>query len=293
MKLYYDDRYMPRANGFDTYVKAGKVAAGLRRRPVAGVEIESPNSATVNDLLLAHDPEYVSAIRSGSPDELAYSNGIGWTERLFEATSMSTGGVIDAVLRAMTTGANSGSLSSGLHHARRGRGSGYCTFNGLAVASIRARMAGAARVVILDLDAHCGGGTASIVAGHDGIEQVDVSVVGFDKFTPTERLTQRMATGDDYLDVVRAELAAISDPADISVLVYNAGMDPHERAGGVRGITAEVLAEREDLVFGWARSHGVPVAFTLAGGYVGADMEWPELVDLHRLTVTAAAHHTV
>ena len=104
MKIYYDKRYMPRTTGFDTYIKAGKVADGLRDRPVDGVEIESPPTATVNDLLRAHDDDYVGAVRDGHPSHLAASNGIGWTERLFEAASLSTGGAIAAVLEAYTTG---------------------------------------------------------------------------------------------------------------------------------------------------------------------------------------------
>ena len=176
-------------------------------------------------------------MRDGHPSHLAASNGIGWTERLFEAASLSTGGAIAAVLEAYTTGSNAGSLSSGLHHARGDHGSGYCTFNGLAIASFRARAAGAARVMILDLDAHCGGGTESIIRGHDGIEQVDVSVVRYDTYLPTAQARQRMAGADDYLTVIEEELDGIRDPKSISVLLYNAGMDPHERSNGPAGIT--------------------------------------------------------
>jgi acetoin utilization deacetylase AcuC-like enzyme len=42
------------------------------------------------------------------------------------------------------------------------------------------------------------------------------------------------------------------------------------------------------LVFEWARAHGLPVAFVLAGGYTGAALARAELVDLHLLTIEAA-----
>lgn len=54
-------------------------------------------------------------------------------------------------------------------------------------------------------------------------------------------------------------------------------------------MTAQVLAEREALVFGWCCEQGIPTAFVLAGGYSGARLPREKLVGLHRLTISAAA----
>ena len=64
-------------------------------------------------------------------------------------------------------------------------------------------------------------------------------------------------------------------------------MDPFERCdvGSLRGITADVLREREGLVFQWASARDVPVAFVLAGGYTGAGVSTSTLVGLHLLTI--------
>ena len=72
--------------------------------------------------------------------------------------------------------------------------------------------------------------------------------------------------------------------------LYNAGMDPFEGCltGGMRGITQEVLVKRERMVFSWCRDRGMPVAFVLAGGYVGPDLDEDGLVQLHRLTLSFA-----
>ena len=74
-------------------------------------------------------------------------------------------------------------------------------------------------------------------------------------------------------------------------MIYNAGMDPHEDCliGGLDGITTELLAEREQLVFAWAAARDLPIAFALAGGYTGPSMPADRLTGLHRLTVEAAA----
>ena len=58
---------------------------------------------------------------------------------------------------------HAGALSSGLHHASTERGNGFCTFNGLALAARALMDGGANHVLILDLDAHCEGGTYEIV----------------------------------------------------------------------------------------------------------------------------------
>lgn len=241
------------------------------------------------DLELVHDPYYVRAVITGEPSGLAGS-GLSWAPGRYEEVLISTSAVVAAVQHALATGSNAGCTSSGLHHAKAERGEGFCTFNGLAIAAIKAVEAGAERVLILDLDAHCGGGTAQLIAGRDGIEQFDVSVSSYDRYVNTANATLHMARGDNYLDVISDALAAIVDPESIDVVIYNAGMDPHEdcSTGGAAGITTEVLAERERMVFEWANSRGIPVAFTLAGGYESRDLTAEELADLHLLTFEAA-----
>jgi hypothetical protein len=73
--------------------------------------------------------------------------------------------------------------------------------------------------------------------------------------------------------------------------LYNAGRDPCEDCsiGGKPGITRNMLAERERLVFQWCRRRKLPIAFVLAGGYVSRRLDQQALVDLHRLTLTSAA----
>ena len=182
-----------------------------------------------------------------------------------------------------------GSLSSGLHHARRDHGAGYCTFNGLALAALHAAADGR-RVLILDLDAHCGGGTHSLVAGDPRIVQVDVSTNGFDSYLPAGANTLDLITvAGDYLPMVTRRLDEVTT-AGFDLVLYNAGMDAHEHGGGgVPGIKHDVLRVRERLVFEWAARLRIPIAFVLAGGYTSTRLDVDGLVGLHRLTIAAAA----
>jgi hypothetical protein len=63
--------------------------------------------------------------------------------------------------------------------------------------------------------------------------------------------------------------------ARFDLCLYNAGMDPYEKCpmGGMPGITRDVLARRERLVFAWCQRRRLPVAFVLAGGYVGPRLD--------------------
>jgi acetoin utilization deacetylase AcuC-like enzyme len=223
---------------------------------------------------------------------LAESQGFSWDAGLLPMVLASNGGVVEAALAALQNGL-AGSLSSGLHHARHQRGAGFCTFNGLAIAAQAALESGARSVLILDLDAHCGGGTHSLIMDDSRIWQLDVSVSSFDSYQPSERTSLTiLSDAERYLPLIENQLKELgSRTPKFDLCLYNAGMDPSEdcQIGGLNGITREVLAERERIVFAWCRAQGVPVAFVLAGGYIGSKLSESALVELHRLTISSAA----
>jgi len=273
---------------YDTVRKAALIVDALRDHPVPGVELRDAVPVTATELELVHDPAYVAAVRDGDPGDLAESNGIGWDDGLFGAVCASTGGVRDAALWAWRNQRHAGAGSSGLHHAKYDRGDGFCTFNGLVVAARAALADGARRVLIIDLDAHCGGGTASLIEHVDGIEQIDVSVNTFDWYVgrPDARLWH--TDGSRFLDVVREALDTVESPETIDLVLYNAGVDIHELAGGVRNITNATIDDRDRMVFEWANRHQLPVAFVFAGGYSGFGLELHDVIDLHQITIAAA-----
>lgn len=291
VQVFYSEHYFCEGYGVDTREKARDIAASLISRPIEGIQLEEPEVATEAQFALAHDPRYARAILTGRPDSWADRNGLGeWSRDLARSVAWSTGGVVSAVRSALSGGVNSGSLSSGLHHARYKHGAGFCTINGLVVGAREALRMGAQRVLIIDFDAHCGGGTASLLNASEPIEQIDVSVSSYDHYESSKQANLWMTDGAGYLSTIESALESVKDPASIDVIMYNAGMDPHElcSTGGERGITTATLAARERMVFDWARHHEAPVAFVLAGGYSGRALTRQELVDLHRLTLEAA-----
>ena len=294
MNVYFDSDYVASGHSFDTTRKAGWVADSLVGQPIGGVTLVAPEPLTWEDIERVHSPEYVDAVRTGRPRSLAESQGFTWDPELPTMVLASNGGAVAAARDALVNGV-SGSLSSGMHHAKYDEGEGFCTFNGLALAATDVLARGAKSVLILDFDAHCGGGTASLLGDDPRVEQLDIAVNSFDDYPTAQRAVFRLQVvrrAVDYLPTIEQGLADLEAAGrHFDLCLYNAGMDPHEgcTTGGLSGITTEILAQRERLVFAWCRRRALPVAFVLAGGYIGRGFTVDELVGLHRATLAEAA----
>lgn len=292
VRVFYSPAYAASSYVYDTTRKAKWIAESLALRPIPGIQLTEPRPLREADVAEVHDADYVLAVRTGVPRDLAESQGFDWDPGLWPMVLSSNGGVADAAIEALETG-RSGSLSSGLHHAGRERGAGFCTFNGLVIAAKKVLARGAQSILILDLDAHCGGGTSQLIAEEPRIWHLDISVDGFDAYQPASPCTLDLVEeAGQYLPTLRRRLMDLEHRApSFDLCLYNAGMDPFEGCGtgGLAGIHERILAEREQLVFAWCSARKIPLAFVLAGGYVGSSLDEAGLVDLHRLTLWAAA----
>jgi acetoin utilization deacetylase AcuC-like enzyme len=295
LHLYWDAGYVAPRHVFDTTRKSRDLVERLAASPVPGSEVHAPQAADVSAATDAiarwHDEAYVEALRTGLPAELAESQGFRWDPGIWTMATHSSAGVRAAVRRAIEVGA-AGSLSSGLHHARSGRGAGFCTVNGLVTSLEQAHALLDARglpldVLILDVDAHCGGGTYEMLERHPQLwartQVVDLSVDAYDFYrADADRATLVMwpdDVSDDYLATLDRLLGGV-DWGSIGLVLHNAGMDPFPIVG------RDELRAREQLIADRCRDEGVPVAFVLAGGYT-TQQTMAELVELHVATVEA------
>jgi len=292
VRIFHSPAYTGTAYTFDTTRKAGWIAESLSQSPMPGLRLVEPTPLTAAQLEEVHDPGYVRAVKTGRPRGLAESQGFDWDRGLWPMALAVNGGTVAAALAALEDGV-AGSLSSGLHHARCGSGSGFCTFNGLVLAARAALRSGAGSVLILDLDAHCGGGTASLIEDDADIWQLDVAVRDYDSYMGSDRVwLEIVRDSSNYLSTIERRLEEVAQKGPrFGLCQYYAGMDPHEDCptGGTPGITRDVLAAREKMVFEWCRGRQLPIAFALAGGYIGPRLDVAGLVELHRLTLAAAA----
>jgi len=235
---------------------------------------------------MIHDQIYVNAVRTSEPRHLATSQGFPWDLGMYPMAIAHTAGLIAATHEALTNNCTSGSLSSGLHHASHRSGSGYCTFNGLAAAALYAVTAfNAARVLVLDFDAHSGGGTWNIIQRSmpQSVVQIDVSTSLFDTWTPEGESTMTYSDVEDYRQSIREALDYAKTLKPFDFVIYNGGMDPIND-----GVQEDVISYRERAVREFIGD--TPAIFALAGGYMSGGATYEDITAWHRMTLTTWAH---
>lgn len=220
------------------------------------------------DLYLAHSKDYVDGVLSCNLPNGFYN----YDQAVANSLPYTVGSMVAATLHVAQHGGFACSPTSGFHHARYGEGGGFCTFNGLMVAALLARMQGY-RVGILDFDAHYGDGTDNILSKNPGH--------GIKHHT----FGAHFPTGNKAIGWTGWLQDAIEDLRDCDVVLYQAGADPyeHDPLGGQMSMTA--LAHRDELVFGGLKN----VAWNLAGGYTrDSDGGISAVLSIHHYTLLAA-----
>ena len=254
------------------------------------VSVELPDSVDPEILKIAHEDDYVDRFLSGGLTR-AEIRRIGlqpWTGNFVERTLRIMGGSISAMEHVLTHGGLSGNLAGGTHHSHRGFGSGYCVFNDLSVCALLARdRHGCSRVVVLDLDVHQGDGTATILAGEEGIVTISVHCAQnfpFRKTVSDHDIAVESGAGDDeYLSVIDDAMALV-EQYEPDLLLFQAGVDGlAEDALGRLELSREGMRYRNKRVFDYVLDNEVPCVVFMGGGYSKPiDHTVDSLVDLFR-----------
>ncbi len=103
MKIFYSPSYTIAGHSFETTRKSQWIAESLAREPIAGIELVAPKPTSAAALSSVHDRDYVDAMRTGNPRELAESQGFHWDPALWEMVCASNGGVVAAPMRSRET----------------------------------------------------------------------------------------------------------------------------------------------------------------------------------------------
>jgi len=280
--------------------KFGLVRAEIERLGLP-VSIEEAPPVTDEQLLRVHTRAYVEAIRTGEPRELAQSQKFPWSAALGEAVRWTNGGCVAALRAALDEGV-AGNLASGFHHSHEKRGEGYCTFNGLVVASEQMKAEGRLRrMLVLDMDLHYGNGTAFLLATRPDFFQLSIYGNWYDNNLAHRDVAARRtpdtenawsipvpngAGRGEYLGILAESLPRAIDHARPDALLFQAGADPYkEDPYSPLDLDHDALKARDQFVFEMAKARGIPVMWVLAGGYT---RDVSKVVTVHVNTCRAA-----
>ena len=266
-----------------------------RRHIVTGEKAEgegigivvTAQAATIQDLLLVHTPEYVEALRSGKPMELASSGGV-WFPGVIDVSLSVLGALLDAIDTALADGV-SGMLGGGGHHAYPDHGGALSPVNDIAIGVHHFRRRGIKRILVLDLDAHFGNGTAAAFPNDPDLFLFDFHGHASDFWHPDTphffRNFRNEPDGSSYLRTLQKELPNVLDEFRPEACLYAAGMDVFSGTPNPPlRLRVPDIEKREAFVFDAISSRHVPVAYVHAGGYASLET----LAALHLITAHAA-----
>lgn len=252
-----------------------KYAAVMQALDASGapLAVYQPGEAPRAWLEAVHCPDYVSAVLNQSLDDVRTRRiGFPVTAQIARRSQLASAGTLLAAELALNQG-YAANTAGGSHHAQFDTGAGFCVFNDVAVAARQLLATGKVRrLAVIDVDVHQGDGTASLFAGDDRLFTFSIHCEAnypARKARSDWDIGLGVRTGDGpYLDAFAAALPQVIARARPDLIVYLAGVDPHEddRLGRL-ALTDAGLAARDRLMAQTAQAGGIPLASVMGGGY--------------------------
>jgi acetoin utilization protein AcuC len=155
-----------------------------------------PRPATREELLRAHDAEYLDAVIAAGAGAASYRHGLGHADnpifpRMDQASALISGGSVLAVEKVLSgEWPHAFAIAGGLHHAMRDRAAGFCILNDAAVAIHAALAGGVERVLYVDIDAHHGDGVERIFYSDPRVLTISIHESGRHLFPGTGFVTE-------------------------------------------------------------------------------------------------------
>ncbi|MCU1272366.1 MAG: histone deacetylase superfamily [Acidobacteriaceae bacterium] len=316
--IYSDGYYLPIGQHVFPAQKYRLVHDRLIETGLAGPEdFATPQPASDQDILLVHTAEYIDKLKTGTlsaREQLELE--VPYSPELVKAFWLSAGGSILAAQHALNDGIAI-NIGGGFHHAFPDHGEGFCMIHDVAVAIRRMQSDNKIKTAMtVDCDVHHGNGTAAIFAGARTVSEPlpssapavmdqrplmrgahagDVFTISlhqennYPPLKPPSSIDVDLPDGitdDDYLAWLDNALSSGLRQFTPDLICYIAGADPYreDQLGGL-ALTIEGLKKRDELAFRVAKTRGIPVMVTYAGGYA---RNVADTVTIHCNTVVAA-----
>ena len=263
----------------------------LRDKIAAPEDVEEPAPASDEDLLRVHTSEWVGKLKHGTltaSDVMKLE--VPYSPELAEAVWLAAGGSILAGQLALRDGFAC-NLSGGFHHAHANHGEGFCAIHDVAVAIRSLQSQGKIKkAIVVDTDVHHGNGTAHIFRDDSSVFTLSIhQESNYPAYKPPSDLDLPLDDGvedEEYLAALLPAVARVLNDFCPEIVFYVGGADPYveDQLGGLN-LSKSGLKARDKGVFFAARSRGIPVVTTLAGGYARSV---EDTVRIHANTVVAA-----
>jgi acetoin utilization deacetylase AcuC-like enzyme len=307
MDIFYSDKYWKgithldaigtKEYFLDAVIKPKWVYDSLKESKFGNI-IEG-NLISGSDILKIHSSEYVQAVKTGNPSELAKSSGLRWMPDLYDSYLYKVSGLYSACLNALENKV-SATLATGFHHAKEEKGSGFCVFNGAVIAAQKLIDENKIqKILILDTDVHHADGTASLISDSKNIFLFDIfkyfhkpniSSVGngFKSFLSGGNIFTNKAQNKNEFFQILNKLESILGEIKPDLIIYDAGLDGHyqDRCGGYPDMKEGDFINRDKIVFELAKNNSIPIAFYHGGAYIDRTGKSENEIETQRELIT-------
>ncbi|MBI5409417.1 MAG: histone deacetylase [Nitrospirae bacterium] len=265
MKIFYSPKCLEYSQPGHPESPA-RVAATYNYLKEKGYEFTEPSPCTDEDVLPAHTKELLGSVRKESFfdfDTPAFTG-------IYEIAKLAAGSAIEAAMHCLNTGEKAFSLMRPPgHHATRSALGGFCYFNNIAIASLKAKEK-AGKIAIVDFDCHHGNGTEDILFGKEDFLYLSLHQ---SPLYPGTGLRSREncinyplpahTSPDEYLAALKDGLAKVEE-FNPGLLAISAGFDTY-KLDPITSLSLETDTYRK--IGNMLANLGKPTFAVLEGGY--------------------------
>jgi len=286
LDVIYSEKYQIDLGGLEylhpfDFNKYTKIYQQLIKNELVGPQnVFAPNPVTDAQIALVHTPIFFQNLKN--PANLAKYLEVPFLadlkpdlleKGLLYPLRFIAGGTLLAGRRALVTGL-AVNLGGGYHHAFPDAGEGFCIYNDVPIA-IRTLITEKtiASAMIIDLDVHHGNGSAFIFTLDPNVFTFSMhqrDIYPFPK--PASDLDVELDPGTDddtYLALLDQTLPELFQRFTPDIVFYLAGCDTmNEDPLANLKMTPVGIIKRDAAVIQTCRAKNIPVAMTLAGGYL-------------------------
>ena len=252
--------------------------------------VKNFNAFSNDDFKIAHTKNYVKDFFKGGPT--SSSNGLSWNHQFAESVRYTNASLHAAIKNSILNPAEiSFSPTSGFHHARPSGGSGFCTFSGQVIASVKIWRELGKVGCYLDLDGHFGN---SIEDTRSFQPELDLAVPPGFNFNP------KFSNEEYYQDLVnfiKTQLEPAILSGKIDYVVWCHGADSHEDDQLGHQCSTEWWVKCANFFWSWVSEMDLilgkplPVSCALFGGY--RDDDYTSVLSLHTMDLIECIRQTI